>query len=35
MEVIERIVWAWVLTLPATAMVAYALVRIARSAGLL
>jgi PiT family inorganic phosphate transporter len=27
--VVERIVWAWVLTLPATALIAYVLARIA------
>ena len=35
MSVVERILWAWVLTLPATGAAAYALVRIARAAGLL
>jgi inorganic phosphate transporter, PiT family len=33
LSVVERIVWAWVLTLPASAAVAYALVKIARSLG--
>jgi len=33
LTVVERILWAWVLTLPASAAVAYALVRIARVAG--
>jgi phosphate/sulfate permease len=32
-NVVERILWAWVLTLPASAAVAYALVNIARSFG--
>jgi inorganic phosphate transporter, PiT family len=32
-SVVERILWAWVLTLPASAVVAYALVKTARSAG--
>ncbi len=31
--VVERILWAWVLTLPASAAVAYALVHLARSFG--
>ena len=29
--VVERIVWAWIFTLPATALIAYALVRMART----
>jgi len=33
LNVVERILWAWVLTLPASAAVAYALVRVARSLG--
>ena len=33
LNVVERILWAWVLTLPASAAVAYALVNIARSFG--
>jgi len=33
LQVVERIIWAWVLTLPASAAVAYALVRIARTCG--
>lgn len=33
LEVVERIIWAWVLTLPASGAVAYALVRAARSIG--
>jgi PiT family inorganic phosphate transporter len=33
LNVVERILWAWVLTLPASAAVAYALVQIARAAG--
>ncbi len=31
--VVERIIWAWVLTLPATAGVAYLFMRIAQGAG--
>jgi PiT family inorganic phosphate transporter len=31
--VVERILWAWVLTLPASGVIAYALVQIARAAG--
>jgi inorganic phosphate transporter, PiT family len=33
LNVVERILWAWVLTIPAAALVAYALVRLARFAG--
>jgi PiT family inorganic phosphate transporter len=33
LAVVERIVWAWVLTLPASGAIAYALVRLARSLG--
>jgi len=33
MKVVERILWAWVLTLPASAAVAYVLVKIARACG--
>jgi PiT family inorganic phosphate transporter len=33
LSVVERILWAWVLTLPASAIVAYGLVNIARSFG--
>lgn len=33
LRVVERIIWAWVLTLPASAAVAYALVKIAHSFG--
>jgi PiT family inorganic phosphate transporter len=33
MRVVERILWAWVLTLPASAIVAYALVKIIRAFG--
>jgi len=33
LNVVERILWAWVLTLPAAAGVAYALVKIARALG--
>jgi PiT family inorganic phosphate transporter len=33
-KVVERIVWAWILTIPATALVAFTLVRpVRRSAG--
>jgi PiT family inorganic phosphate transporter len=32
-SVVERILWAWVLTIPASGAVAYALVNIARMAG--
>jgi PiT family inorganic phosphate transporter len=32
-SVVERIVWAWVLTIPASAAVAYALVNLARMCG--
>lgn len=33
LDVVERIIWAWVLTLPASAAVAYVLVRLARACG--
>jgi PiT family inorganic phosphate transporter len=33
LNVVERILWAWVLTLPASGVIAYALVQIARAAG--
>jgi PiT family inorganic phosphate transporter len=33
LNVVERILWAWVLTLPASAAVAYALVKAARAFG--
>ena len=33
LRVVERIVWAWVLTIPASAAVAYALVKLARACG--
>jgi inorganic phosphate transporter, PiT family len=33
LTVVERILWAWVLTIPASAAVAYLIVRIARMAG--
>lgn len=33
--VVERIIWAWVLTIPASGFVAYALVRLARATGLI
>ncbi|NBU11431.1 MAG: inorganic phosphate transporter, partial [Proteobacteria bacterium] len=32
-SVVERIIWAWVLTLPATAAVAYVLMRLCQSVG--
>jgi PiT family inorganic phosphate transporter len=33
LRVVERILWAWVLTIPASGLVAYGLVRLARSLG--
>jgi PiT family inorganic phosphate transporter len=33
LTVVERILWAWVLTIPASGLVGYALVRLAQSAG--
>lgn len=33
MNVVERIIWAWVMTIPAAGLIAYALVRLARLAG--
>ena len=33
LDVVERIIWAWIMTLPASGVIAYALVRIARAAG--
>ena len=33
LSVVERILWAWVLTIPASGLVAYGLVRLARVAG--
>ena len=33
LSVVERIVWAWILTIPASALAAYALVQLARSTG--
>jgi PiT family inorganic phosphate transporter len=33
LSVVERIVWAWLLTIPASGIVAYGLVRLARAAG--
>jgi phosphate/sulfate permease len=33
LNVVERIVWAWILTIPASGIVAYLLVRVARVAG--
>jgi len=33
LRVVERILWTWVLTLPASAAVAYVLVKIVRSSG--
>ncbi|HEY3853985.1 MAG TPA: inorganic phosphate transporter [Verrucomicrobiae bacterium] len=35
MSVVERILWAWVLTLPATGIAAYGLVRLVQATGLL
>jgi PiT family inorganic phosphate transporter len=35
LEVVERIIWAWVMTLPASAVVAYLLVKLAQVAGCL
>jgi PiT family inorganic phosphate transporter len=33
LEVVERIIWAWIMTLPASAGVAYLLVKLAQAAG--
>ncbi len=33
LHVVERIIWAWVLTIPASGLIAYGLVRLARAAG--
>ena len=33
LSVVERIVWAWILTIPASGLVAYALVQLARAGG--
>jgi PiT family inorganic phosphate transporter len=33
LSVVERIIWAWVMTIPAAGLIAYALVRLARVAG--
>jgi len=33
LSVVERILWAWVLTIPASALVAYGLVRLAKACG--
>jgi len=33
LTVVERILWAWVLTIPASGLAGYALVRLAQSAG--
>jgi PiT family inorganic phosphate transporter len=33
LEVVERIVWAWIMTLPASAGAAYLLVKLAQAAG--
>jgi PiT family inorganic phosphate transporter len=33
LSVVERIVWAWILTIPASGLAAYALVQCARAAG--
>ena len=35
LNVVERILWAWVLTIPASGLVAYGLVRAARALGFL
>ena len=35
LRVVERILWAWVLTIPASGLVAYCFVRLARMCGLL
>ncbi len=35
LRVVERIIWAWVLTIPASGIVAYGLVRLARALGFL
>jgi inorganic phosphate transporter, PiT family len=32
--IVERIVWAWVLTLPATGLMGYALMQLMRATGL-
>ena len=33
LSVVERIIWAWVMTIPASGLVGYLLVRLARAAG--
>jgi PiT family inorganic phosphate transporter len=33
LEVVERIIWAWIMTLPASGVIAYLLVRLAQAAG--
>ena len=33
LNVVERIVWAWLLTIPASGLIAHGLVRLARAAG--
>ena len=33
LQVVERIIWAWVLTIPASGLIAYGLVRLAHAAG--
>jgi PiT family inorganic phosphate transporter len=33
MKVVERILWAWVLTIPVSGLIAYLLVRLARAMG--
>ena len=33
LEVVERVIWAWIMTLPASAGVAYLLVKLAQAAG--
>jgi PiT family inorganic phosphate transporter len=30
-ELVERIIWTWILTIPATALISYALVRLLQS----
>jgi PiT family inorganic phosphate transporter len=32
-ELVERILWAWVMTIPATALLAYGLILLARTFG--
>jgi PiT family inorganic phosphate transporter len=33
LKVVERILWAWVLTIPASGLVAYGLVRLGKAVG--